>query len=79
MIPEKGTGGSVGVDPGEPNYLAHLTSMFTRSLNAAPQQAALIVDRGDWCGLFNIQRDDGYSWFAGANLYMGMLILIWVC
>jgi len=59
-----GAGGSVGMDPGDPAYLAHLVADMVRRLEFTPAQA-LCVDRGDWVGLLNPTRDDGFSWFYG--------------
>jgi hypothetical protein len=60
-----GAGGAVGMDPGDPAWLAHLLKDMARRLDLTPAQA-LCVDRGDWLGVLNPARDDGRSWFRGA-------------
>lgn len=56
----------VVVDCGEPVYRDFLLDQARRVLEVAPSDSGICIDRVDWTRLYNLDGDDGVSWFDGA-------------
>ena len=57
--------GAAIVDPGEPDYLAHLLEQAARHITWLPDTDGICIDRLDWLRFYNITADDGVSWNDG--------------
>jgi hypothetical protein len=58
-------GDAVVLDCGEPAYADFLLSQAQRHIDKIPESSGICIDRMDWLRLYNEDRDDGVSWFAG--------------
>jgi hypothetical protein len=57
--------GAAIVDPGDPDYLAHLVEQAARNIRWLPDTDGICIDRTDWLRFYNITADDGVSWNDG--------------
>jgi len=56
---------AVAMDCGEPVYRDFLLAQARRYIELLPYDDGVAIDRMDWLRLYNLQRDDGVSWFDG--------------
>lgn len=56
----------VVVDCGEPVYRDFILDQAQRVLDVSPSDSGICIDRVDWTRLYNLDGDDGVSWFDGA-------------
>lgn len=61
-----GMGGAVIMDPGTSQYQEHLLKMSQTIMSQTPS-TGLCIDRQDWVGLLNFERDDGVTWYEGRD------------
>lgn len=59
-------GEAVAMDCGEPVYRDFLLDQARRHVMELPSSSGIAIDRMDWLRLYNLDRDDGVSWFDGA-------------
>lgn len=57
--------GAAIVDPGDPDYLAHLLEQAARHITWLPDTDGICIDRLDWLRFYNSTADDGVSWNDG--------------
>ncbi len=55
----------VVLDPGEPVFRDYLLEQARRHIDNLPHSSGICIDRMDWLRLYNVDRDDGISWFDG--------------
>jgi hypothetical protein len=58
-------GKAIALDCGEPAYADFLMDQARRHIEKIPDSPGICIDRGDWLRLYNEDRDDGVSLFAG--------------
>lgn len=58
-------GQGIVLDCGEPAYADFLLMQARRHIEKIPEASGICIDRMDWLRLYNEDRDDGVSWFAG--------------
>jgi hypothetical protein len=58
-------GVGVVLDCGEPAYADFLLKQAQRHIEKVPESSGICIDRLDWLRLYNEDRDDGVSWYAG--------------
>jgi len=51
------------MDPGEPVYRDFLLDQARRHIELLPADDGICIDRMDWLRIYNLDRDDGVSWF----------------
>jgi hypothetical protein len=56
---------AIVLDCGEPVYADFLINQARRHIEKIPESSGICIDRLDWLRLYNEDRDDGVSWFAG--------------
>lgn len=56
----------VVTDCGEPVYRDFLLEQARRHLDGIPSSSGIAIDRMDWLRVYNLDSDDGVSWFDGA-------------
>jgi hypothetical protein len=54
---------AVAMDPGEPVYRDFLLKQAKRHIDLLPADDGICIDRMDWLRIYNLNRDDGVSWF----------------
>jgi hypothetical protein len=67
--------GSLGLDCGVPSYRDFLLEQAKRHIEKIPASAGICIDRLDWLGCYNLNADDGLSWFA--NRRSQSLLVSW--
>ncbi len=65
----------VVMDCGVPVYADFLMEQMRRHIDAVPEAVGFCIDRMDWLRMFNLNRDDGRSWFN--NQPVSSMILSW--
>jgi len=55
----------IALDCGDPAYADFLMGQARRHIEKLPESSGICIDRMDWLRLYNEDRDDGVSWFAG--------------
>jgi hypothetical protein len=55
----------IALDCGDPAYADFLLDQARRHIDKLPESSGICIDRMDWLRLYNEDRDDGVSWFAG--------------
>jgi len=58
-------GDAIVLDCGEPVYADFLLHQAQCHIDKIPASSGICIDRMDWLRLYNEDRDDGVSWFAG--------------
>lgn len=58
-------GQGIVLDCGDPTYADFLLKQARRHIEKIPEASGICIDRMDWLRLYNEDRDDGVSWFAG--------------
>ena len=58
-------GDAIVLDCGEPVYADFLLHQAQSHIDKLPESSGICIDRMDWLRLYNEDRDDGVSWFAG--------------
>ncbi|MBI2302850.1 MAG: NPCBM/NEW2 domain-containing protein, partial [Armatimonadetes bacterium] len=53
------------VDPGDPDYRAHILEQARRHIALLPDTSGICIDRLDWLRWYNPAGDDGLSWVDG--------------
>lgn len=56
---------AVVMDFGEPVYRDFLLDQLRRHIENLPHSSGICIDRLDWLRLYNLDRDDGVSWYDG--------------
>ena len=56
---------SVVVDNGEPVFRDFILDQLRRHIENLPHSSGICIDRMDWLRLYNLDRDDGVSWYDG--------------
>jgi hypothetical protein len=56
---------SVVVDCGEPVFRDFLLDQLRRHIENLSHSSGICIDRMDWLRLYNLDRDDGVSWYDG--------------
>lgn len=54
---------AVAMDCGDPAYQEFLLEQAQRHIDLLPADDGFAIDRMDWLRIYNLQRDDGVSWF----------------